>query len=32
MNVWLKGILLKPGNSDLALGDWNVDGLFMFIT
>lgn len=32
MNEWMKSIWLKPGNSDLAVGDYNVDGLFMFIT
>lgn len=32
MNEWLKSFLLKPGNSDLATGDYSVDGLFMFVT
>jgi cytochrome c oxidase subunit 2 len=32
MNEWMKNQMLKPGNSDLAVGDWSVDGLFMFIT
>jgi cytochrome c oxidase subunit 2 len=32
LNDWLKGVMLKPGNSDLAIGEWSTDGLFMFIT